>query len=56
MFGTVPNGGGGNELSFSVRSKGVFINTLVGGGAGQNGGGPKKFWVAERGGPKSFQQ
>ena len=28
---------------FGSDAKGAFINTLVGGGAGQNGGGPKKF-------------
>ena len=33
--------------------KGVFINTLVG-GLGKMEGGPEKFWVAKRGGPKSF--
>ena len=32
------------------------VHKYLGGGAGQNEGGPKKFWVAERGGPKSFQQ
>ena len=33
--------------------KGVFINTLVG-GLGKMEGGAEKFWVAKRGGPKSF--
>ena len=44
-----------HSISYSIEDiNGVFINTLV--GAGQNGGGPKKIWVAQkRGGePKSF--
>ena len=39
-----------------IRSKGVFRNTLVGGGgAGQNGGGGQKsFELPEGGGTKKF--
>ena len=34
----------------SSTDKGVFINTLVGGGAGQNGGGAKKVLSCRKGG------
>ena len=46
-----------NEGLFKKKSKnnkGAFINTLVG-GLGKMEGGPKKFWVTRRGGPKVFR-
>ena len=45
------------NMTHKYSSYGSVHKYLGGGGLGKmEGGGPKKFWVAERGGPKSFQQ